>query len=459
MDGLQDTAGSTKGQETKRYRKDRFLNPFRAPRSTGAKEMVDEVLSQLQNYEDHFNLRKRKRKDEDQAIFEEAVAAIVCDLAHRFLEDPDGRIAIRLSNKFLGTRSRYRAPALSKTLPAILKHLSSPEMGFVYMIKGKREIIEPEEDEFSKFSLPQKPKWKGTATVIWPGTRLINLINDLIVGFEDFEQSESEELIVLKDVKPESHPSVKKKKSGKRLEYKDTEYTRAAREKLWEINRWLDKADIEVDQSNLKTPVNPHQRRLHRTFNNGTFNDGGRLFGGFWIPLSKDQRADSIRIEDDPMCYLDYGQMGLRLLYGHLNAVPPDNEDLYDVPELPGGREGVKKLISSAIYATEPQKRYPKGVRELAGCHGPYWLVMNKISEYHSAVADHFYKGLGVKLMRKESDVMIELLLELKMQNITALPIHDGVLVAEEVHEQVIETMKTVFEDCVGVSAVVNIEE
>lgn len=288
---------------------------------------------------------------------------------------------------------------------------------------------------------------------------LLTLIDDLITGFDDFKLSESEELIILKYVKPETHPSVKRKKSGKRLEYQDTEYTKTARQKLWEINEWLDKADITVDQSYLKTPVNPHQRRLHRTFNNRTFDNGGRLVGGFWIPLSKDQRAVSIRINGDPVCYLDYGQMGLRLLYGHLKAVPPDNEDLYDVPELPGGCEGVKKLISSAIYATEPQKKYPKGVRELAGCHGPYWLVMNEIGEYHSAVADHFYKGLGVKLMRKESDVMIELLLELKMQNITALPIYDGVLVAEEVHEQVIEIMKTVFEDCVGVSAVVNIED
>ena len=37
--------------------------------------------------------------------------------------------------------------------------------------------------------------------------------------------------------------------------------------------------------------------------------------------------------------------------------------------------------------------------------------------------------------------------------------VHDGVLVAEEVHEQVIDTMEAVFEDYVSVSIVVNIEE
>jgi hypothetical protein len=437
--------------------KDRFFNPFRASKSTGAKEMVEDVLIQLQNYESHFKLRRRSRRREDQAIFEEAVAAVVCDLAHRFLEDPDGKIAIKLSNKSLGMKSRYRAPALSKVLPTILERLCSPELDFVQMTKGSRERIEPDNDEYSEFSVPQKPKWKGTATVIWPSKRLISLIDDLITGFDDFKLSESEELIILKDIKPETHPSVKKK-SGKRLEYDDTEYTRSAREKLWEINEWLEKADIEVDQSFLKTPVNSHQRRLHRIFNNGTFDEGGRLWGGFWIPLNKDQRSDSIRIDGDPVCYLDYGQMGLRLLYSDVKATPPDG-DLYEIPGIRKSRDGVKKLISSAISNYKEPKRMPKGVRPLMWDGDSYASYMKLINEYHHAVADHFYEGLSVALMRKESDVMVELLLELKRQHIVALPIHDGVLVADGVHEQTIEIMSAVFEMCVGVAGVVNIED
>ena len=53
---------------------------------------------------------------------------------------------------------------------------------------------------------------------------------------------------------------------------------------------------------------------------------------------------------------------------------------------------------------------------------------------------------------------MIELLLELKRQNIVALPIHDGVLVAEHDHEQARVTMETVFEEYVGVPVTVNVE-
>ena len=428
--------------------KDRFFDPFRSPRSAGAKKLVEDVLVQLQGYEEHFGLRKRARKKEDQAIFEETVAAIVCDLAHRFLEDPSGRIAIRLSNRFLGMKSRYRAPALSKALPTILKRLCTPDMDFVQMTKGTRELVVSEGDD--------KAIWKGTATVIWPGQRLISRM-DLVQGFDDFTRSESEEIIILKSEKPKTHPAAKKK-SGKRLEYEDTDWTIEQREKLREINNWLDQADIEVDQSFLENPVNPFQRRLHRSFNNGSFDHGGRLSGGFWLPLSKEERSNAILINDDYVWDLDYGQMGLRLLYGYVGATLPDNEDLYDIPELPGGREGIKKLISSSIYRDKPIKRYPAGVRELSGCHGPIWYVMSKIEKYHSDVADHFYKGLGVELMRKESDVMIELLLALKVQDIVALPIHDGILVADEDHEAAAETMKSVFLEEVGVSATVKAE-
>ena len=54
---------------------------------------------------------------------------------------------------------------------------------------------------------------------------------------------------------------------------------------------------------------------------------------------------------------------------------------------------------------------------------------------------------------------MVELLLELKRQHIVELPIHDGVLVADGVHEQTIEIMKIVFEEYVCVAGVVNIKD
>ena len=82
--------------------RDRFFQPFRAPRSEGSKALVADVLNQLQNYEQHFGLRERSRKEADQKIFEEAVGAVICDVVHRHLEDPEGKVAISLSNRKLG---------------------------------------------------------------------------------------------------------------------------------------------------------------------------------------------------------------------------------------------------------------------------------------------------------------------------------------------------------------------
>ena len=50
--------------------KDRPFNAWRVPRSDSTQRVINDVLNQLQNYEKHLRLRKRKRKASDQETFE-----------------------------------------------------------------------------------------------------------------------------------------------------------------------------------------------------------------------------------------------------------------------------------------------------------------------------------------------------------------------------------------------------
>jgi hypothetical protein len=52
------------------------------------------------------------------------------------------------------------------------------------------------------------------------------------------------------------------------------------------------------------------------------------------------------------------------------------------------------------------------------------------IRERHKAIADWFECGRGLSLQRTESDILVAVLLKLIARGITALPIHDAVLVA-----------------------------
>lgn len=99
---------TTPEQETpEKIPQDRPFNPFRLPNSFEARLIVAEVVKQLQAYERHFGLRKRKRKKADQETFEATVTAVVCDLIHRALTMPQGWLAIPLSKQVLGRKTRY----------------------------------------------------------------------------------------------------------------------------------------------------------------------------------------------------------------------------------------------------------------------------------------------------------------------------------------------------------------
>jgi len=183
--------------------RDRPFNPYRFPRNNRVKVVVADVLNQVQNYEKHFGLRKRKRKPADQETFEATVSAIVCDLMHHQLTGSKGGVAITRSNTILGRRSRYRPVAYGKALPAILDRLTAPEMAFVEQDVGYEGIFGP-----------------SRQTTIRPGKRLLTHIEDHRIGVDDLGLSDHQEVIILKRTKEDYWDE------GGLKEYDDTRTTR-----------------------------------------------------------------------------------------------------------------------------------------------------------------------------------------------------------------------------------------
>lgn len=60
--------------------------------------------------------------------------------------------------------------------------------------------------------------------------------------------------------------------------------------------------------------------------------------------------------------------------------------------------------------------------------------------------------NMGMQLFRKESDILVDVLLKLKAQSVVALPIHDAVLVADEDKETAVRVMKEVFKKHTGIT-------
>jgi hypothetical protein len=300
-------------------------------------------------------------------------------------------------------------------------------MGFIEKELGHRIVIDEGFDR----------QVERRRTTVRAGVLLRRWIEQQSLRLDEFGYSDDEEIIILKADR-EWHGD-----SGKWVDYPETPQTEDWRRRLRTINRWLQASNIEyVGQGR----VNASARRLRRIFNNNSFEQGGRLWGGFWLDLRKLDRRENIRINGERVAELDYGQCNLRLLYGLLAQEVPEG-DLYAVPrfEHERYRDGIKLVINSALSADKRQDRMPQGGRQLFPRKIKYGDVLNAVEQFHNRVADKFFRGVGMHLMFKESEVMMGVLDGAMEQDTPILPIHDAVLVPESKTAEVEALMKDVF--------------
>lgn len=414
--------------------RDRAFDASRRCAADRSRQIVAEALVLVQNYEAHLGLRKRRRRPDDQATFELAVEALLADAIHGHLADPGSSLMVSLSNASLAAASRYRPPAMTKALPDILERLAAPEMAYLVVTKGRRGFRDGE----------------GQRTTFRAGDRLTNRIVSHGLALEDLRRDPHGEVIILKAPK-EDHWD-----GGKRLEYADTDQTRRLRRELRSINDWLAKADIAFDEACSDSAVDDRRRELRRIFNSGRFDAGGRLFGGFWQDLKKDQRARGLSIDGQPVVTLDYRQMGPRMLYGLAGLEPP--ADCYAVPRYELYRAGWKKLFGALTHAGPELARFPQGTRNLFPTHLRVQGAIGALLDYHSPVADRFRPGAGLALMYTESQIMVDMLQSAQAKGIVALPIHDAVIVAHHHRDTMAQIMVQAFEHHVGLPGEVAIE-
>lgn len=420
------------------YRWDHFFDPYRVPSEDNASELVDEALQNLKAYENHHGLRQRKRRPADEERLRAAVTAVICDVAYQAVTNPERGVAISLSKRILGRKGRYSAPAYTKVLPKIIDILSSEEVDMLVVEKGE-----------------ENPFRHSRRTTLWPGGRLNSRLMKCHFMPDDFRREDRGEVIILKRTKEDFWDL------GEVVDYPDDETTNRYRDEVEAINAWLRDADITVHETELPDSevwIDSRKRRLSRTFTKGSFESGGRLFGGFWMGIPKAQRFKALSLDGEPVAELDYSQMAPRILYSLAGKELPV-EDGYRVPGYEANREGIKKLFNSLLFAPSRPQRFPKGTRSLFPKGVTVDSVLTSIEKVHDPVREHFYSGIGHRLQFIESQILVRVLLLLKEEGVVALPIHDAVLVPSSSTELSREAMIKVFEDFTGAKAQVTVED
>ena len=417
--------------------KARAFNPFLCAKTDKLMALIAEVQVQMSGYEAYYETRKRARRPADQATYDRTVEAILCDLCAVELGPNNDSIHLPLSNKVLRSKSRYKGTALGKTLPDILKVMSAPEMDFVVVEKGHSTFKIVDDDLNVAFA-------GGRQTILKAGPKLLSRIERFGITRADIGHAPEEEVLVLRAPKRLSNSTAKYQ------DYQEDEATLALRQQMTDINAWLCKADISCSHPQ----VDPAQRRLRRIFNNSDFAQGGRLYGGFWQAMSSDERQEHILIEGDCCVELDYGQMSLAILYGIAGKSPPEG-DLYDLSAegIPTDyRKGIKTVIQALINSSKVPTKMPKGVRKLIPSRYNIKDILEAVARKHPAIYPQMTSGIGMQLFRKESDILVDVLLTLQAKGIVALPIHDAVVVRDDNSDKAKAVMKKVFKEHTGIT-------
>ncbi len=431
---------------------DHPFNAYRVPRTQAAQALVADVLLQLAFLEREQGQggRKRARRAADQGRYERQVEALVCDLAHRHLADPGGWLFATRSKAVLSKRDRYAPTFITESFTAVMDAMSRPDVALCELRVARR--------------LGPNARAKAVQSTLRAGPGLVQRIESLALTAKDFRVGEGDEVIVLKRDKDEGE------ETGERIDYDDTPQTHEMRQRLQTINRWLESAAIDCwgtgQGEGNPLGVDLGKRRLRRIFINGSFEEHGRMYGGFWINMRGQDRLEGLTIDGDDVAELDFGQTQIRLLYGEAGQTGTF-EDAYALPGLEKHRDGVKKFMNAMLAAPKPLTRFPAGVRKsLPGVverDGQWHQVDFEtlrawILEFHAPVAPWFSGGLSQRLTFRESQIMVEVLLKLIDQGITALPIHDGLLVARKHEETAKAVMLSIFREATGMDGVVSVD-
>lgn len=136
-------------------------------------------------------------------------------------------------------------------------------------------------------------------------------------------------LIILKDGKDEDGHAAA-------IAFQETAQSRKFANQVQLINKFLREADIEVTCQDTGLSLGkgghiiaPYRRSLRRIFNNGTWQHGGRLAGGFWMSMERTERG-RIRIDGERIANVDYRQLFPRLAYVRAGEAQPEG-DIYEV--------------------------------------------------------------------------------------------------------------------------------
>jgi hypothetical protein len=202
--------------------------------------------------------------------------------------------------------------------------------------------------------------------------------------------------------------------------------------------------------------------QLRRIFARGSFEHGGRFYGGWWQFIPSEYRS-YITINGQPTVEIDYSELHPRLMYLRANEPIPEG-DLYDLGLRYDGIEYDKEI--------EPYKSKRKIIKNYVNAvindeKGSYKLhgtIINQLGlntkslegllvKKHPLIQEIKGKGLGLKFQFIDSQVAELVMMRMMSKGILCLPVHDSFICQAEHLQELRQAMEDAYAEVINSTA------
>lgn len=260
---------------------------------------------------------------------------------------------------------------------------------------------------------------------------------------------------------------IMKVKSGRRSvqkDYVDTDLTHQMRINLNRINscfakHWFSLCLSDEEFKNLARAIyndpsrgnlDLSQTRLRRIFAQGSFELGGRFYGGWWQHVPKNYRQ-FITIDGEETCEYDFDQMNPHIAYLYLGK-ELGSEDAYSRVFGEEHRDVAKVAFNAMLNARSQLSQKPRNL-DLEDRPFSWPKLRNKVLEAHRPIEELFFQGLGLHFQFVDSQIAEQVMLSFLPDDAPCLPIHDSFIMHHSYGEGaggLEETMRQVFRSIMG---------
>ena len=293
------------------------------------------------------------------------------------------------------------------------------------------------------------------------GTEKLQRLFEADLKEEMVEKAPNTECIILRDSERQD------------IDYDDNDQTNQWRDDLYAYNNLLRVThigipDFPVDgvlvgkKKKRRFKLNKHDKFVRRIFNNSSWEDGGRYFGGWWQRVPNKKKTsdikwrDQIRINGLPTAEVDYSGLHIVLLY-QLEGIDywkEINRDPYEIDGLEVSermRSLLKQVLLAAINASSREATRKAIQKEINYNKDEYgWIkdedldltsIIDMFEDQHKPIQRYFSSGHGVKLQNLDSRIAEHVINNLTNEDIPVLCIHDSFIISLDQREKLYELM------------------